>query len=402
MDIMSSVAITIKILNDACLFFFSFLTENFMNDTLSTEDTKEPNDNIKLVDIPQVWTIIIVAIMVVVVMLTIVGNIAVMVVLRYSNVLNSIVNSHFLISLSIADLLVATLVMPCALDAVNTGTWRCGEIWGMFNGFGNFLFCISSIMHLMMLSIDRYLAIARPLFYPLEMTKSRAIILCFVLWAYSAVWAFLPLFGVSSYECFISYIGWCKAEDWSKYGLNFGFAISVVSGTYGLALISMVYVYWKIARVIRKQLRRIKDVTCTDRKTSANNRENNCPSTTNKQAKMANKLSRNKGVVTLLVVTLVYLVCWSPFCILLFVEIGTGKKIPGPYGTVAMLVGFTNSCCNPVIYSIKYRRFRIAVIKMLGKTNFVLKFSMSNAGMSTIGDDHVRRIHPLEITESRL
>lgn len=374
-----------------------------MNDTLLTaEGSTETNDNIKLVDIPQVWTIIIVAIMVIVVMLTIVGNIAVMVVLCYSNVLNSIVNSHFLISLSIADLLVATLVMPCALDAVNTGTWRCGQIWGMFNGFGNFLFCISSIMHLMMLSIDRYLAIARPLFYPLEMTKSRAIILCFVLWAYSAVWAFLPLFGVSSYECFISYIGWCKAEDWSKYGLNFGFAISVVSGTYGLALISMVYVYWKIARVIRKQLQRIKDVTCTERKTSANIREESCPSTANKQTKMANKLSRNKGVVTLLVVTLVYLVCWSPFCILLFVEIGTGKKIAGPYGTVAMLVGFANSCCNPVIYSIKYRRFRIAVVKMLGKTNFVLKFSMSNAGMSTIGDDHIRRTLPLEVTESRL
>lgn len=388
------------ILNEVCL---CLSAENVMNDTLLTaEGSTETNDNIKLVDIPQVWTIIIVAIMVIVVMLTIVGNIAVMVVLCYSNVLNSIVNSHFLISLSIADLLVATLVMPCALDAVNTGTWRCGQIWGMFNGFGNFLFCISSIMHLMMLSIDRYLAIARPLFYPLEMTKSRAIILCFVLWAYSAVWAFLPLFGVSSYECFISYIGWCKAEDWSKYGLNFGFAISVVSGTYGLALISMVYVYWKIARVIRKQLQRIKDVTCTERKTSANIREESCPSTANKQTKMANKLSRNKGVVTLLVVTLVYLVCWSPFCILLFVEIGTGKKIAGPYGTVAMLVGFANSCCNPVIYSIKYRRFRIAVVKMLGKTNFVLKFSMSNAGMSTIGDDHIRRILPLEVTESRL
>ena len=374
-----------------------------MNSTfLTTEGSTETNVNIKLVDIPQVWTIIIVAMMVIVVVLTIVGNIAVMVVLCYSNVLNPIVNSYFLISLSIADLLVGTLVMPCALDAVNTGTWRCGEIWGMFNGFGNFLFCISSIMHLMMLSIDRYLAIARPLFYPLEMTKSRAIILCFVLWAYSAVWAFLPLFGVSSYECFISYIGWCKAEDWSKYGLNFGFAISVVSGTYGLALISMVYVYWKIARVIRKQLRRIKDVTCTDHKTSANIREEKCPSTANKQTKMAKKLSRNKGVVTLLVVTLVYLVCWSPFCILLFVEIGSGKKIAGPYGTVAMLVGFANSCCNPVIYSIKYRRFRIAVIKMLGKTNLFLKFSMSNTGMSTTGDDHIRRVHPHKITESRL
>ena len=374
-----------------------------MNDTLLTVlESKATNDNSKLVDIPQVWTIIIITIMVFIVMLTIVGNIAVMVVLRYSNVLKSIVNSHFLISLSIADLLVATLVMPCALDAVNSGTWRCGKIWGIFNGFGNFLFCISSIMHLMMLSIDRYLAIARPLFYPLEMTKSRAIILCFVLWAYSAVWAFLPLFGVSSYECFIAYIGWCKAEDWSKFGLNFGFAISVVSGTYGLALISMVCVYWKIARVIRKQLQRIKDVTYAERKTSANNNENNCPSTTIKQEKAAKKLSRNKGVVTLMIVTLVYLVCWSPFCILLFVEIGTGKKIKGPYGTVAMLAGFANSCCNPVIYSIKYRRFRIAVIKMLGKTNLVLKFSVSNARVSTIGGDEVRRVHPLLLTESKL
>jgi len=379
-----------------CLFFS---IENVMNDTLLTElESKETNDNSKLVDIPQVWTVIIITIMVFIVMLTIVGNIAVMVVLRYSNVLKSIVNSHFLISLSIADLLVATLVMPCALDAVNSGSWRCGKIWGIFNGFGNFLFCISSIMHLMMLSIDRYLAIARPLFYPLEMTKPRAIILCFVLWAYSAVWAFLPLFGVSSYECFIAYIGWCKAEDWSKFGLNFGFAISVVSGTYGLALLCMVYVYWKIARVIRKQLQRIKDVTYTERKTSANNNENNCPSTTIKQEKAAKKLSRNKGVVTLMIVTLVYLVCWSPFCILLFVEIGTGKKIKGPYGTVAMLAGFANSCCNPVIYSIKYRRFRIAVIKMLGKTNLVLKFSVSNARVSTIGGDEVRRVHPLELT----
>lgn len=385
---------------------YSFIspTEDVMNNTLLTEGTTDIKDNIKLINIPQSWTILIVIIMVVVLALTIVGNIAVMVVSRYSNALNSVVNSYFLISLSIADLLVAILVMPCALDAVNTGSWRCGQIWGMFNGFGNFLFCISSIMHLMMLSIDRYLAIARPLFYPIEMTKSRAIMLCSVLWMYSAVWAFLPLFGVSSYECFIVYIGRCKAQDWSKFGLNFAFAISVVSGTYGLALISMVYVYWKIARVIRNQLQRIKDITCSDRKLSANNKGDNGPSNEKHKAKMAQKLSRNKGVFTLMVVTLVYLVCWSPFCILLFVEIGTGEKVKGPYGTVAMLVGFANSCCNPVIYSIKYRRFRMAVFNMMGKNNFVLKFSVSNARNSTVYGlrSTVRRVHPVEITESRL
>ena len=128
----------------------------------------------------------------------------------------------------------------------------------------------------------------------------------------------------------------------------------------------------------------------------------NGPSSKTNQAKIAKKLSRNNGVVTLLVVTLVYLVCWSPFCILLFIEIGTGEKVKGPYSTVAMLVGFANSCCNPVVYSIKYRRFRLAVLNMFAKRNFVLKFSVSNVGMSTFGGEQVRRVNAAEIMESRL
>ena len=354
-----------------------------MNTTISlTQSASQIQDNIKLVNLPESWTIVIVVIMTIVLLLTIIGNIAVMVVQRYSNVLNSVVNSHFLISLSVADLLVAILVMPCALDTVNTSTWRCGETWGKFNGFGNFLFCISSIMHLMMLSIDRYMAIARPLFYPVEMTKSRALKLCSILWMYSAVWAFLPLFGVSSYECFISYIGKCKAKDWSKFGLNFAFAISVVSGTYGLALIVMVYIYLRIARVIRNQLQRMQEVAGFDQQTSKKDIKR-------KRANATKTLSRNKGVVTLLVVTLVYLICWSPFCIMLFIEIGTGEKVKGPYSTLAMLVGFANSCCNPVIYSIKYRRFRLAVIGMLRKKNHVANFSVTNERMSSLViDEH--------------
>lgn len=326
------------------------------------------DDDAKLIDLPQVWTIFLMLVMILVLILTVVGNITVLVVLRYSNVLNTIVNSHLLVSLSIADLLVAILVMPCALDAVNTGTWRCGKTWGKINGFGNFLFCISSIMHLMMLSIDRYLAISRPLFYPFEMTSKRAIVICVVAWLYSAVWAFLPLLGVSSYECFISYIGKCNAEDWSKYGLNFIFAILVVSGTYGFALVAMVYVYWKIAHIIRSQSQRIANTTaCNDTSSSDNISMQSISRSTVALHNLTRKLSKYKGVITLLIVIVVYLICWSPFCFLLFYEIGTGEKVKGPAGSLAMLVGFANSCCNPIIYSIKYKSFRVAVMRLLGK-----------------------------------
>ena len=378
-----------------------------MNTTLPlTEGASQTEDDIKLVNIPQAWKILIVVFMTIVFVLTVIGNVVVVVVIKYSSVFRSVANSHFLISLSIADFLVAALVMPCALDAVNTGKWRCGHVWGRLNGFGNFLFCISSIMHLMMLSVDRYMAIARPLYYPMEMTKSRAFSLCLAMWLYSALWAFLPLFGVSSYECFISYIGTCEAKDWSKFGLNFAFAISVVSGTYGVALLSMVLVYFKIGRVIRNQLQRTQEVASGEDQKSRNEIEQFGLFHKTKQTKIANKMSRHKGLVTLITVTLVYFICWSPFCILLFIEIGTGEKVRGPYGTLAMFVGFTNSCCNPIIYSIKYRRFRSAVIRLLLKKNLVSDLSLANAqnaqSGSLIVESRLRRVRPAKKSESIL
>lgn len=378
-----------------------------MNTTLPlTEGASQTEDDIKLVNIPQAWKILIVVFMTIVLVLTVIGNVVVVVVIKYSSVFRSVANSHFLISLSIADFLVAALVMPCALDAVNTGKWRCGHVWGRLNGFGNFLFCISSIMHLMMLSVDRYMAIARPLYYPMEMTKSRALFLCLAMWLYSALWAFLPLFGVSSYECFISYIGTCEAKDWSKFGLNFAFAISVVSGTYGIALLSMVLVYFKIGRVIRNQLQRTQEVASGEDQKSRHEIEQFGLFHKTKQTKFANKMNRQKGLVTLITVTLVYFICWSPFCILLFIEIGTGEKVRGPYGTLAMFVGFTNSCCNPIIYSIKYRRFRSAVIRLLVKKNLVSDLSLAKAqnaqSGSLIVESRLRRVRPAKKSESIL
>lgn len=345
--------------------YYSSQVTNTMNQSGTGSGIGLSEEGSKLIDLPYVWTIFLMLTMILVQVFAVLGNITVLVVLRYSNVLNMIVNSRLLASLSIADLLVAIMVMPCALDAVNTGSWRFGKIWGKFNGFGNFLFCISSIIHLMMLSFDRYLAICRPLFYPLEMTSKRAIIICFAAWMYSAVWAFLPLFGVSSYECFITYIGKCQAEDWSKYGLNFVFAISVVSGTYGLALIAMVYMYWEIARVIQSQNQRLANATTNYNIRSVDT--NNMDHSARSSVAFTRKLSQYKGVITLLIAIIVYLICWSPFCFLLFYEIGSGEKVQTSAGTVAMLAGFANSCCNPIIYAIKYKNFRTAIMRLLRK-----------------------------------
>ena len=278
---------------------------------------------------------------------TIVGNMIVIVAVTKIDSLKKMANNQAVISLAVADLLVGLLVMPCAIDSILVGRWRFGHIWGKLNAFGNFCFCISSIMHLALLSVDRYIAISRPLGYVSIVTKSRARIACFFLWMYSTFWALPPLFGVSSYECFIPYVGKCLKKDWVQTQLALAFTVAVVCGTYGSAVVVMFYVYTKIFIAIYKQSRTIGVAMDVLRRNSLETARINSPA--------------KKGVITVLIVIGTYMVCWSPFCILLFIQMSQGKEAGGPAADlVTMFIGFANSACNPIIYCIRHRAFREA------------------------------------------
>lgn len=302
--------------------------------------------------------------MIIVNVVTLVGNAFVIVALTKIDALKNMANNQVVVSLAIADLLVGVLVMPCAIDALLTGKWRCGELWGKLNAFGNFAFCISSIMHLALLSVDRYIAISRPLVYLSVVTKTRARGACLLLWIYSTLWALPPLFGISSYECFIPYIGKCREEDWQHSKAAIVFTASVVCGTYGAAVVVMCFVYFKIFMAISKQSKRISVAVEQVR------RNNDLAARTNASASMA-----RKGVLTVLIVIGTYIVCWSPFCVLLFVQMACGKSAGGQTADlITMFIGFANSACNPIIYCIRYRAFRETVKRIFVRKNDCFKY----------------------------
>lgn len=295
------------------------------------------------------------SLMIIVNVVTLVGNTFVIVALTKIDALKHMANNQVVISLAVADLLVGLLVMPCAIDALLAGKWRCGNLWGKLNAFGNFAFCISSIMHLALLSVDRYIAISRPLVYSTVVTKPRARISCLLMWIYSTLWALPPLFGVSSYECFIPYIGKCLSEDWLQNTLAIAFTVSVVCGTYGVAVIIMFYVYFKIFIAIFKQSKRISVTVEQVRRNSLVAKRN---------------ASTRKGVTTVLIVIGTYVACWSPFCVLLFVQMACGKTAGGPTADIiTMFIGFANSACNPIIYCIRYRAFRETLKRIFVRKN---------------------------------
>ncbi|TNM90050.1 hypothetical protein fugu_004284 [Takifugu bimaculatus] len=76
-------------------------------------------------------------------------------------------SNYLLVSLAVADLSVAIVVMPFVIVTDLTGgKWLFGEVFcNIFIGM-DVMCCTASIMTLCVISVDRYLGITRPLTYP--------------------------------------------------------------------------------------------------------------------------------------------------------------------------------------------------------------------------------------------
>nr|KAG5689807.1 hypothetical protein BaRGS_007085 [Batillaria attramentaria] len=147
-----------------------------------------------------------------------------------------------IVSLAVADLLVAILVMPLAGTMQVYGHWALGErVCDMWTTT-DVLLCTASILNLCAISVDRYLVITRPFQYAMKRTPRRMGFMIFVVWGVSAVVSIPPVFGWKSphqaYDCFISQ--------------DIGYQIYATLCAFYLPLFIMIFVYFKIWLVSSK------------------------------------------------------------------------------------------------------------------------------------------------------
>ena len=81
------------------------------------------------------------------------------------------------------------------------------------------------------------------------------------------------------------------------------------------------------------------------------------------QAKLREKKKQQRHeelrlTLSLLVVILVFIVCWLPFCITMFLSVFSPYPVPRIPDMATLLLGFANSCCNPLIYGLMNRTFK--------------------------------------------
>ncbi|KHN88550.1 Octopamine receptor 1 [Toxocara canis] len=93
-----------------------------------------------------------------------------------------------ILSLAVADLMVGVVILPFSIaNEVLDGFWIFGDRWCTIWLTMDIWMCTASIYNLVAISIDRYIAILKPLNYPMLITKFRARCIVALVWLSSFV-----------------------------------------------------------------------------------------------------------------------------------------------------------------------------------------------------------------------
>ena len=223
---------------------------------------------------------------------------------------------YYIFSLAITDILVGAVTVPYVIFLValeHTGAKKYAMIYQVMATIS----CEASIMHLVIMSIDRVIAVKRPLYHRQITTKRRVL-------------KMLPLPWIISISIGVCY---CVIPSFGYFTLR---GILLV-GFFLIPLIVMITCYACIFAEIR--------------------RRNN-----SKEISVA-RIKERKLACTVLCVIVAFVVCWLPFHatgIYTFVHYLRGTTPAEIPWIFIMLLEYVNSACNPFIYAIFHPRFKSA------------------------------------------
>uniref|UniRef100_A0A4W3JFE4 Muscarinic acetylcholine receptor n=1 Tax=Callorhinchus milii TaxID=7868 RepID=A0A4W3JFE4_CALMI len=183
-------------------------------------------------------------------LVTIIGNILVMVSIKTNRHLQTI-NNYFLFSLACADLIIGVFSMNLYTVYIVIGYWPLGpvvcDLWLALD----YVVSNASVMNLLIISFDRYFCVTKPLSYPIRRTIKMAGIMIAVAWVLSFVlWAPAILFWQFIVGGRTVRAGECYVQFFSNPTVTFGTAIAA----FYLPVAIMTGLYVHISRASRSRV----------------------------------------------------------------------------------------------------------------------------------------------------
>uniref|UniRef100_A0A8C4THG4 Dopamine receptor D2 like n=1 Tax=Erpetoichthys calabaricus TaxID=27687 RepID=A0A8C4THG4_ERPCA len=320
------------------------------------------------------------------------GNVLVCMAVSREKALQTTTN-YLIVSLAVADLLVATLVMPWVVYLEVVGEWRFSLIHCDIFVTLDVMMCTASILNLCAISIDRYTAVAMPMLYNTRYSSRRRVTLMIaVVWVLSFAISCPLLFGLNNTD-----VAKCSIA-------NPAFVVYSSIVSFYVPFIITLLVYVQIYVVLRRRRKRVATRRIQSLSPSPSRPLPSgaiLPSTIEAPAvpqllngqhrlKRAFELPRatatgdeksalksvakgklsqqkeKKATQMLAIVLGVFIICWFPFFITHILRVNCLQCYISPelYSIVTWL-GYVNSAVNPIIYTTFNVEFRKAFMKIL-------------------------------------
>lgn len=256
------------------------------------------------------------------------------------------------LSLAVADVLCGLVAMTSYLAKKHVFGGTKERVVCDISRFSYFVTEYASVLSLAIISVDRLLAIVRPLTYKTTVTSRRMKAALAVAWFDASFIASLPFFWRKSR-------GSCSfraTREWSAMVILINVFVPFL-----VIFLSQACVY-AIAIKHSISIKMQRDVAI-----QASMRRGSTPQTE------AWVLER-KATVTLSVVVGLFVLCWGPSSFYYFLKAVDPEHFSGTFGrkqelfnAVVKLLTFANSCFNPVIYAWMNKDFRRAFLRVLSR-----------------------------------
>ncbi|KAM9332537.1 histamine receptor H2b [Pholidichthys leucotaenia] len=288
------------------------------------------------------------------IVLTIGGNVLVCLAVGLSRRLWRIANC-FVVSLAVTDLLLGLLVLPLSATVeLRSRRWPFGGVLCNIYISLDVMLCTASILTLLAISVDRYLAISAPLSHSRRVTRMRVTMAIITIWALSLAVSFVPIhMGWNTADYKVQHSDWNMGDEdegrYCQFEWNNNYVAIYAFGTFYLPLLLMCGMYLCILRVAREQVRRIRATTPSFARTAT-----------------ATVAQEHKATVTLAAVLGAFVICWFPY-FTYFTCKGITEKTnpPNTPHSIVLWLGYFNSTLNPILYPAFNRDFRKAYGELL-------------------------------------
>uniref|UniRef100_A0A6Q2Z0A8 G-protein coupled receptors family 1 profile domain-containing protein n=1 Tax=Esox lucius TaxID=8010 RepID=A0A6Q2Z0A8_ESOLU len=315
-----------------------------MNNAISEGDWSNPFPVVKMVLISAI------------VCMSLFGNVVVLLVFHRKPQLLHVAN-RFVLNLLLADLLQTVLVMPFAIVATLPGMWPvdsrlCQALVVLMH-----LFAFAGVNTIIVVSVDRYLAIIHPLSYPTRMTPHLGTNLIACTWLLSLLQSTPPLYGWGAIGFDLRHnvcsVVWSHSRSYSALVATFSFWLPVAV---------MLGCYWMVFRAARRQ-----NALVPQRPPQHTPPPLDSFSAGGYPIRSGHRRFHYhcKAAWVVFVIMASYVLSMGPYSVLNTVSICSAVPPPPWLASLALVLFFLQCCLHPYIYGYMHRSVRKEFLALL-------------------------------------